>query len=832
MWSSFLDQIQQRIDDAADLLGDEEGEEVEVERASAAQYAHAAGDPDMIMVGASMPIEHSSTTPRIVSGAPVVEGGADGWDEEELDGLVLPSLTTAPPAPDVLPSATAREETAAGPSNALSVVQVASAITDSADDMKEVANAGKQKQKEEVKDSQNDETVRSSLNSSQTQFPVAATAAAAPDADRAAKPNTPLEEVAVCSEKPAEPADLIASDGEGEPSILVAASPCEKEEVGTSSDDTAGSADEAVALKEEEKIVEEHEASCAVDGHGVFEAIEDAREEEATEEEAPEDEKAAEETIAGAIEEVENAKLESAPPPPPPAHAEKSPASPSSKPKEGGDVAQLLRFQQQLAEEMENVASLQRENSSLKGRVSVLESELSSATARLIKVAGCEEQISMLIEKLGKEKERHKMAANERSELEEHVQYLEEELEEYRVKEQTWLSGSEQQQQNESAAQQRIAQLEKELRSRDALTDDLNAKLRETVHQNGVLQRQVEELKASYSTQLDSVRETNSDTVDQLRREVEQLRSSLQSLSTEYDTRTAELEREVQQSNVRAHQAEARFSEVEFGSVNTLQELRSELEDSQRSIATWKAEAQKSRSEYTELLDQYALLKRSRAAAEAELRDRITAEAGIVAELRKGAQEWEARYQALQETLRAAQNDAEEQRKTVMQLEALNQKLKTATADGLNRSHSDVSLGTPAAAKGSSLDVSLSGSPFNVRPGGRAAAAGVPMNPFANRERPVWGDSTDRKTRDRLEQEVVRQSTELERLRQELMASAEWKSKFSELQAEHDVLLQLYGQLEEDMSSMTRKAAAPALEPTPEAAKDDAAAVGAPTPPS
>jgi hypothetical protein len=786
MWSSFLNQIQQRIDDAADLLGDEEGEELEVKEENVDERPHTQGQGGP--VGSSSSPQDFVDTPQYTSTA-AVSSNAQGWEDEGLDDLVPPTPEeTHPPLPSAKPSA-ATEVNAPDFSVASSnTVEIAASGSDVAVDKENCPRTGEDKEVTDKGDAKAEpENAASSSARSEMQADVVVETPAeldATDVPRVAAP--PVQPV---SEEQSQPPPSVIAEEQGArsfPPLLVST------DAATDHNTDAGPVLSLGASGELKEIQKRSGVAHAHDTHNTSGSV-------ATDATDPQPEPPADTTRE--------------------ADTGLSSASPlSNAAKESGDVAQLLRFQQQLAEEMENVAGLQKENSLLKAQVRALKAELSTANARLVKTAGSEEQISMLIEKLGKEKERHKTAANERSELEEHVQDLEEELEEFRLKEQAWISGNEQQRQNESAAQQRIAQLEKELRARDSLMEETSAKLRETTHQNSVLQRQVEELKSSYSTQLDTVRETNSDTVDQLRREVEQLRSSLQTLSTEYDTRTTELEREVQQSNMRAHQAEARFSEVELGSVNTLQDLRRELEDSQRSIAAWKAEAQKTRSEYTELLDQYAALKRSRAAAEAELRERLAAESGTVTELRKGHFEWEARYQALQETLRAAQSESEEQRKAIMQLEAANQKLKITTADSFNRSQSEVSIGSPVPTKGS-LEASLSGSPFTSRPGGRAAVAGVPMNPFANRERPVWSDTTDRKTRERLEQEVVRQSMELERMRQVANENAEWKNRYLQLQSQHDLLLQLHGQLEEQVSGLRAKATTLPPAPAAEASK-------------
>ncbi|KPA76529.1 hypothetical protein ABB37_07823 [Leptomonas pyrrhocoris] len=789
MWSSFLGQIQQRIDDAADLLGDEEGEEVEIEEKSLHQYAPS--QPQSELPGSSSVTQDSSNNKPLAANNAAVHGDAQGWEEEEdLDDVI--SSTTAATSlsapPPVMTKSTEEPEASAQASNAIPTAAPDSALSRRTSSVTEEIHEGIQ-EREAGAEAFVDTSCSSCVSSQATPVPVPEVTAVAQLATPPALPTV--------GNSTALPPSAAAEEHGANSSIL------------RDSADTPPLTSTAVS-------------TSFVKGSTELEGNENSEKSEKAEE-AEERAEPAEDVTAFVIQSASSpAKLtvgeqqsrpsgEAAP------RCDETPSlPPSSKPvKDSSDVVQLLRFQQQLADEMETVASLQKENAVLKGRVSTVEDELSSANARLAKTAGSEEQISLLIEKLGKEKERHKAAASERSRLERHVQDLEEELEEYRVKEEGWIGGSEQQQQNEDAAQQRITQLEEEVRARESLTEDLNSKLRDIAHQNSVLLHQVEELKASYSTQLDTVRESSSDTVSHLRREIEQLRASLQSLSTEYDTRTAELERAVQQSSVRAYQAEARFSEVEFSSVNTLQDLRTELEDSQRSIATWKAEAQKMRNEYTELLDQYALLKRSRAAAEVDLLERLSAESATVAELRKGLRDSDARYQALQETLRTVQAESEDQRKTIMLLETANQTLKASTTDNFPHVQSETAVSSLTPTKGSSLETSFSASPFSSRPAGRAAAAAVPMNPFVNRERPVWSDTADRKTRERLEQEVLRQSTELERLRQEGSENAQWRSKFLQLQTEHDLLLQLYGKLEDNMNALKSKAAEAAPVPPP-----------------
>lgn len=736
MWSSLFDQIQQRIDDAVDLLGDEEAEETagRAESSSAVATTSTAAPDNVALAPLSVPRRLAACSSVSDAGADV----GDAWgDDDDLKNLGTPAQALQPAPRELAPHS--------------SPVATVSVCDESEGGSTPVAKRADDQQAIVVQPA----AVVQAETPPETESPPLLAAPAA-QSDESHPPSPPEEEPPSQEVTP----DIVALEPSASLRSVVAA-----HEVMPPSPPPPEELEEAPTA-----------ASKAF-------------------------------VMPGAV---------SLPPSSPSLASSSStvtPALPSPSPPatESQDVKQLLRFQRQLAEEMESAAQLQAENGALRSRVSALETELTAATAALAQTADVERQVSVLIEKLGKEKERHKAAAALSSELEEQVQDLEEELEDFRIREEKWLSGQEQHHANEKAAQQRIDHLESEALSRDTLVENLSAQLREARHQVGVLTNQVGELKVCHATQLDSVKESSSDVVEQVRREAEQLRNSLQQLSSEYDTRTAELERQVQQSNMRAHQAEARLSEMEFGSVNTLHDLRSELEDAQRSSATWKAEAQKTRNEYTELLDQYASLKRARAAAESDLRDRLGVESAAVAALRKASREWEERYQALQDSARSAQAEAEEQRRTIMQLESTVLKLKASSVEALSRAPSEPSIaGVTAAAKPTpSLEASLSGTGSSGRPTGRAMSA-LPLNPFANMERPAWGDAADRRTRERLEQEVVRQSAEVERLRTVAAEVAGWKTRHARLQEEHDLLLQLFGQVEEELRSLKGATAADA----------------------
>lgn len=490
------------------------------------------------------------------------------------------------------------------------------------------------------------------------------------------------------------------------------------------------------------------------------------------------------------VEPLGNASKDTSNTPHPPASQDSGDAARKD---ETTEVSLLLRFQQQLAEEMETTASLHEDKRALSLQVKKLEEELRIQSAKLLSLSNSEEQISVLIEKLGKETERRKVASGERAQLRDVKRDLEEEVEEYRQKEQQWLSECEGLQQNADAAEQRIGELEMGVAGYREKAADLEIKLEEITHQNELLRRQVEELKSSYAMHLDTVRESNSDTVDMLRREVEQLRTTLQNLSVQDEARTAELEKEVHRATLRAHHAEERMSEMQFGSVNSLHDLRHELESAQQIISNLKAEVRRTQSEYTDLSNQHAALTRSRATVEATWRERLMEEAGTNIVLKKANKELEERCESLQAKVQTAVREAEDERKNVLELEALNQQLRTSI-EGLSP-HGSESHGSGQVSR--VVSVATPSSPINVSRGGFRAVAQTPVNPFFHAERASWCSEAESKTRERLEQELLHQSVEIDRLRCVERERNELKSTLSQLRKEQDLLMQLYGELEE-----------------------------------
>ncbi|KAG5509534.1 hypothetical protein JKF63_06239 [Porcisia hertigi] len=737
MWNSLLDQIQQRIDDAVDLLGDDEVEDFEQE-----DSAHVGLDTTLSLKGSALRQPPLSSSKSLDTGA-----GVERWEENELSEALLSPTT---------PEAFLRGPALVGTMPPASPTPLSSSSTHS---LSVITSQSKP----------------AALCDGGDVLPFATESPPCLPPSKEAGQQDSSSNVLFDATPSRAGGGLELQDGEASRSLEGLAAP---PSLGASSAKSPPL--EAVEVQNSSQPQPEGTPAMTTDPSSVLSASERAL----------------------------NAPCYPAPSLPVTAEPSPPPSS-TAMARESSDLGQLLRFQEQLAKEMENVTTLQCENAYLKDRVSVLEEELANATASLAQSGEGERHISLLIEKLGRERERRKAVAEERSELKKRVQDLEEELEASRVREESWRSNQERVRGSQIAAQQRIAQLEKDAQICNALVDDLTTQLNEAKHSNGVLENQVEELRVSYATQLDTVKESSSGTADQLRHEVEQLRSSLQNLSNEYTTRVAGLEHEVQSASMRAHHAEVRLSEIEIESVNTLQDLRTELEDYQRCSATWKAEAQKTRNEYTELLDRYASLKRSRAEAEVDLRDRLGSESNTVLALRKGISEWEERYLALQESVSVLQTEIGEQRKVILQLESTIQKMKASSAERLDPPSSEVLLcaSTPAEGRAPSSEPPQSALHLSGRLGGRLMSV-PPPNPFVSVERSPWSDSTDRRTRERLQQEVVRQSAELERLR---VASGEveaWKEKYNRLQGEHDLLLQLYGQLEESVSVLKKKAAA------------------------
>lgn len=499
------------------------------------------------------------------------------------------------------------------------------------------------------------------------------------------------------------------------------------------------------------------------------------------------------------------------PAPPPQAAATASPEAPSLPSSSAVDVEQLLRFQQQLAAEMERSSALSEENESLKRRLAIAEREAAAARKQVSEFSNAEAELSTLIERLGREKERSKTISEERKVLRERVRTLEQQLEEYQVKESAWQHGQQEQQQERGNAQQYIIRLEEEANRRVAQIDDLERKLTEAQHAKEVLTGQLQEAQRTHQERVEALEENSSGTVEHLQREVARLKESLQRTTAEYDERSSELERELSQANRRAHQAELRLSDLEHGSVGALRDLRSELEDMQSRVVSLTTELNAAREEHGELLEQYGALKRARLADEANYKERVLAQGALVATVKEERLAVERECAGLRQRLQTALQEAEDAKKKAQTAEASLAQMKSSLEEA-RRTPDDSGAATPLVHSGSGVHLQRPSlyTPADVS-SSRVGRAAPPVNPFLFTERDRPGlDTTDNKTRVRLEKEILRQSVELERLKKVEVEAAQTKKKLVELSAQHDILLQMFGQLEEEARQREQEAQAKA----------------------
>ncbi|RNF21008.1 uncharacterized protein Tco025E_03547 [Trypanosoma conorhini] len=279
-----------------------------------------------------------------------------------------------------------------------------------------------------------------------------------------------------------------------------------------------------------------------------------------------------------------------------------------------------------------------------------------------------------------------------------------------------------------------------------------------------------------------------------LQREKEALVSSLQQNQAEYEHRIQELESKLIQANRRTSQAEMRLTDNERSALAPLRELRAALDDVERQkkrlmeeVEYWKGEfsamerGRESEKKHftqrlTDMQSEMQLLQNERLAVEEELQQSRG----------KHSRAQRALEHALE---RASQAEAMKEQLTVA-LEEARRRVDSASSSNSNSNNIGAVTPIPGAGMGETARHST--------PSFDASHSSI--------VRPLFSvDSADsvsdvcRGSRRRVERELVRQAVEIERLRRVEEEGAEAKQKLLVIAAQHDLLMQMYGQLREEL---------------------------------
>ncbi|EKF38550.1 hypothetical protein MOQ_001247 [Trypanosoma cruzi marinkellei] len=465
----------------------------------------------------------------------------------------------------------------------------------------------------------------------------------------------------------------------------------------------------------------------------------------------------------------------------------------------GGNEEQLLRFQQVLAEELEASRLLREEKCCLQDRLRTLEKELrdlrlfkkNALLADPHKLEALEREGMELSTKLGNERERYKLLYEKKTQLESRVEKLEKKLAQCALKEEEFQKSIAASHTDCEAAKKHADELRVLVEAQESKIQQLQRQLKSAKQNHAELVAEHEKELVQQKSELIFQRESTSGALVSLQREKEAIALSLQRTQMEYEQRIQELENKLLQANRRADQAEMRLTDHERSVLAPLRELRAALEDVERQkrllmeeVEYWKGEcsaAERSRESEKKHFTQRL--------ADAQSEVQVARDERLAAE--QELQECRGKYlqvhKALERALERASDAEAKKEQLSIALEEVVRRMEDASGSNNNSS-------TPNSIPRTGIGEMTRHSPISTD--GGANSTRVPL--FQVEAAESVGDVC-RGSRSRAERELVRQAVEIERLRRVEEEGAEAKRKLSALAAQHDLLMQMYGELQEEL---------------------------------
>ncbi|RNF07790.1 hypothetical protein TraAM80_03164 [Trypanosoma rangeli] len=463
----------------------------------------------------------------------------------------------------------------------------------------------------------------------------------------------------------------------------------------------------------------------------------------------------------------------------------------------GGSEEQLLRFQQLLADEMEVSRLLREEKNRLEHRIVFLEKELSSlhllkknaVHANMQKMEALEREGSELSRKLGKERERYKSLYEKKTQVENRLEVLEQKIAQFALREEEF--------------QQRIAASHTDCETAKQRAEELSALLKEQEGDVRLLQQQLTSAKQSYAevvshhekeiseqrTELKLQKENTSGMLVSMQQEKEALVSSLQQNQLEYERRIQELESKLIQANRRTAHAEMRLTDHERSALAPLRELRAALDDVERQKKQLMEEVEYWKGEFSAMErgreSEKKYFTQRLADMQSEIQSMQNEKLAFEQELQQSRVKHSQLQRALENSLERASHVEATKEQLTMALEEARRQVDSAS----NSNNSTIAL-TPNVRMGESA---------RHQPPSFDESSGGTLRPLFPADAVESVSNVCRSNRSRVDRELVRQAVEIERLRRVEEEGAEAKQKLLVLAAQHDLLMQMYGQLREEL---------------------------------
>lgn len=440
----------------------------------------------------------------------------------------------------------------------------------------------------------------------------------------------------------------------------------------------------------------------------------------------------------------------------------------------------LLKFQQQLSDEM-------NENDRLRADISKLQAELvhnRSLLNEALKENTVVKDVPLLIDKLEREREKTKSLTGDLEEKQEQIDQLQYELQEY-VGENSSLRNTIQQLEEASqAAERKIDELDAVSERKSAQLGSLQTRINEVKEENENLVIELRKLKAEKGANDITANLKLAEENDHLKAENERLTGELQSSVTEYESRLHHLDNLIFEANCRANDAESRLEEIERNNAYSLQNVRTDVDSMQTLLSQTSAMKSALETKCEELRKENATLKLHKHSVDKKLEDIILAQKTEIKNLNS-------KNASLGTELTQLQNELSELRSKLKDKEKEVEEWKQKQWNHLSLQQGDQS----------NSETSRS----NVEEGVPPPRMKVVLPPWTAPVFPVIPPQNEYGEKSRLENEVVRQAMVIKELKREVTEYQHINDQFADLQRKHDVLLQMYGEATERMASLEKR---------------------------
>ncbi|CCW66842.1 unnamed protein product [Phytomonas sp. Hart1] len=413
-----------------------------------------------------------------------------------------------------------------------------------------------------------------------------------------------------------------------------------------------------------------------------------------------------------------------------------------------------------------------------------------------------------VIEEFGQSKKSNIINTEDRRMLLVRIGELELIVRDYQEKEDTWRKVQNEQQESLISFQHQELKLEEELKQRKACIVELSKKLSNTQQSDTFFESKLQTMDTKHTNTVNDLNRHYLEVQNRLENEIKDLREAMHRSRVELDEQACESERKICKANQRVHFATMHLAEAELRSANFLSDLKAELQDTQKRIIILSSALDKARNETVDILEKYDNLKREQTVEKNNHREHQLRQAAALSEANKEIQLSKRQVGIFQEKLLTTQREVEELKRRCIMLEAVNmQKTVPENSDVniemiIDQEHDTLSKTANRFTDETLSQTSSSMLATKQRQNDSVSHSRVfcPSSPleanvlfsFMNR------DDTAVKSCDRLEKEIIRQAAEIGRLKGIEMEAADLRKKLAELKKKNDLLLQMYGQLEEE----------------------------------